>query len=718
MLLDPLIPLPWVIFLGSLLLLTTAYTQWRSARHLSLFTRLFLTTLRLSALALLLALLLNPVREEIIAQPEQPTSFAFGLDTSASMSATHSDQLPRIEAARLDLAKALENLDDPAAHHFFGFSDSAKPLSAPDLLTSPANGESTYFDTSIRKILQQNRPGQTSALFLFSDGHDFEMVSPAETARVALSGGTPIFPMTYGTLESARDASVRLANYHSYTFVRQKTELQVLVRLIGLPHEQLNLELLREGKPLQQKLISSDDGTYQVVSFFVTLDDPGQYQFSFRLSPAVGEQELSNNETSTFLNVIEEKLRVLEIEGAPFWDTTFLRRSLAQNDKFDIDSLVAFTEDRARPLSSRADFSGELKVPDSIDDLLPYNLVILGREVQKVIGTNGIELLQEWVENHNGIVVFARGKAWPAEVLQGRNLEPIDWATEDPRGTRLTVSAPGRNLAPFALLREVANAESFPEVITYPALGEQKTLAQTFSVTEQDSPAVVFRRLGKGQTLSIGVGNLWRWIFNPRANYANNAYDRFWDQLVLWLLANGGITAQEGYSLRAVTPDLKVGNPANLRLSLQGGEILPPTLPPIQISLKGNPVATIGLTPEADQNQALASFTPTLPGTYLATMEAPDGQALETRFIVRLDRSELIETAMDRDYLEALAQASGGRLIFPAELPDLLQNLLKQNATQDPLTKRHPILFHPFICFTIGLLLGIEWFFRRRIGLV
>ncbi len=479
----------------------------------------------------------------------------------------------------------------------------------------------------------------------------------------------------------------------------------------------LKVDLLCDGAVVQSLSLDTATQPFQTIGFNVAHEKAGQYEYAFRITPVSNERELSNNTAKTYLNVISERIRVLEIEGTPFWDSTFLRRSFARNDKFDIDSLVAFTGNRVRPIRSNPERKlDELKAPATVNDLMPYNMVVLGRNVERVIGSDGIAALDSWVKDQGGVVLFSRGQAWPDEVKVGAELEPIHWNTGSARGARMEVTPQAGSVPAFRLLREVAAADEFPEVIAFPASGPPKTLAATFSVAGNQAPAVVYRRYGGGQTLSLGVGNLWRWVFNPKADYDNNAYDRFWDQLSLWLLANGGVSPVEGYSLRADTANLPLGETIRLRFGVHGHDV-PATVPAISLFKDDNPVTTLGLTADEMTGSYHAEFTPRETGEYRAQVTAPDGKVLTTHFITFREDMESTETAMDRTYLEELAKASGGRMIDPSEIAGIMDDHLRESSGQEPLTRRIPLWDQAWILLLICFLLGSEWYARRRWGL-
>ena len=696
---------------------TAVFYQFHSARRLGPWRNGFLLIFRLAALAMILLLLLQPSREEKVPVPARETSVIFAVDHSASMREPHGDGSSRIDAARADLEKSGVFQQNRKTCRLFLFGETAKPWLADEMHLIAADSPNTRIDTSLTALSRIAGQPPPSALFLLSDGHDFDLIPPGETARRARARNMPIFTIPYGTVETARDISVRIANFHPHTFLRQSTRLEAFVRSIGCPHETLNIDLLCDGQKVQSLNIDTGTEPFQSVHFDVSHEVAGQYEYSFRLAPVANERELSNNSATTYLNVISERIRILEIEGTPFWDSTFLRRSFARNDKFDIDSLVAFTGDRVRPIRSNPERSADdLKPPASVDDLKPYNIVIFGRNVERVIGLNGIRAVETWVKDHGGVLVFARGQAWPGSAKVAAELEPIDWSNSQAKGARLEVTPQAGSVSAFRLLREVAETDEFPEVIAFPATSAPKTLATTFSVVGDQSPAVVYRRYGSGQTLSLGVGNLWRWVFNPKAEYDNNAYDRFWDQLTLWLLANGGVSPVQGYSLRGDTSNLQLGETIRLRFGVHGIEA-PATAPVISISKEDAPVTKLNTTVEADPNNFYAELTPREIGRYKAEVTMPGGEVIATSFFVFREELETTETAMDRTYLEQLANASGGRMLDASEISKVMSDLLRESTDQSPLTRRVPIWDQIWIFILLCILLGGEWYARRRWGL-
>ena len=80
------------------------------------------------------------------------------------------------------------------------------------------------------------------------------------------------------------------------------------------------------------------------------------------------------------------------------------------------------------------------------------------------------------------------------------------------------------------------------------------------------------------------------------------------------------------------------------------------------------------------------------------------------------DTSERVELAADRDPLDRLATATGGR-VFPdfdaAQLPPLLRSRTKETTR----TEETPLWDHPATLLLFFAILTVEWVTRKRVGL-
>jgi hypothetical protein len=739
--LDPILPAPVLALLGAVLLLLTVRVYWTVGRSAGPRRSLALLAFRLAGLALLLALLLQPSRREFLPPPTRDRVTLIGLDSSLSMKQRDAGDKTRFDAAKnllLDSgALAPNGLAEDPRFRVFEFSDDARPVARSVLDLVPA-GKTTRFHQSIGTMLSAPAGDEAvHAVILLTDGHDFELVNPVKTGLLARNRHAPLYAVAFGQQGKVRDVAVRITGFQPYSYVKQKARINATLRLIGCELEDLTVQLLREGQVVQTKRINAQQLQELPVEFEVTEPETGQYEYEVRVLPLANEVDTANNSAITYINVIDQQIHVLLLEGDPYWDTTFLQRSLMRNDKFDVDALVRYGANRIRAIR-KTPAGGDLHPPQSLDQFAAYDVIILGRAVDSLLAAPAqggslavlsagnasaqpISLLDQFVNERGGTVIFSRGQAFANDAAS--QLEPVLWGGKSRERVHLDVTAEGRALSPFRVLNDAQGGfDALPDLLDGKTPQETKPLSSTFAVaTGRDDAtpeaAIIHRRYGRGQVVSIGVAGLWRWALSSKAEGVNTPFDRFWDQMILWLLAGRDFIPNREFSFRPNSANILLGEKVYFRLVLRQPD--PKLLSvPVTIHFGDVEAGRFNLAPLPDGSGRLAGdFLPERPGRYRATVNLPGGTNQESRFIVFTENLEETEVAADTLYLRRLCESSGGRLLAPGELPGLLQDLAGEKSDQAPKSIVRPVWNAAWVFYLAGLLLGLDWFLRRRWGL-
>lgn len=722
--LDPILPVGAVAILGLAMLVLTVAVYRRAGTRLTAFQNAALLVFRLLGVALVLALLLQPSRLEEIPPMQSSRLTLVGVDDSKSMAQTDVSQGTRSQEAKSILTDADLTAPDgsptDSGLRLFKFAEDAAPLANTSALT--AAGASTRMHRSISTMLASLHANEGArAIILLTDGHDFELVNPAKTGFLARSRQTPIFAVPLGKQGKVRDISARITSYQPYTYVKQKARISAALRLIGCELEAVTVELVRGDAVVQTKKIQPSEEPEVVVAFDVVEPAVGQFEYEVRAKPLEGEIDRENNVALTYLNVIDQQIQVLFLEGSPYWDTTFLSRSLLRNDKMNVDSIVQYAKGKARLVRKKAG-DAELKIPATAEEWRRYDVVVLGRSIENLLSVEALRQLETYVREGGGTVIFARGPAFGG-ALAKNEIEPVVWSNVPAEHVRLQVGREGQALAPFRTIQEQAGADAVPELIAGYAAIEQKPLTATLASAQaagggDPMPGMVHRRFGDGQVLSVGVDGLWRWAFNAKVEGVNTVFDRFWDQMILWLMAGRDFLPTQQFSLRASSANIPLGEKIYFRAVTRDAAKAVRDIP-LTLAHASQEVARITLT-SADPNAAdklTAEFLPAKTGKFTATATFPDGTKQSARFIVFDENLEQTEVATDTGYLKKLCEASGGRLLKPDDLGKLLAELKSEKIDATPTTKLTSAWDKVWVFWLIGLLFGADWFLRRRWGL-
>ena len=114
-------------------------------------------------------------------------------------------------------------------------------------------------------------------------------------------------------------------------FVKNELTVSGQVRVDGYVNADIPVRLLYETEPgkmevvAQQKVRTTADGQILPVKLSYVPKTPGEHKITLEAVPQPGELVTTNNQSSTFINVLGGGLNVLYVEGTPRVEQKFLR---------------------------------------------------------------------------------------------------------------------------------------------------------------------------------------------------------------------------------------------------------------------------------------------------------------------------------------------------------------------------------------------------------
>ena len=95
--------------------------------------------------------------------------------------------------------------------------------------------------------------------------------------------------------------------------------------------------------------------------FYVSHKKSGLYRYEISADGLPGEVTTANNTAPLLLRVVDQPVRVLLLEGKPYWDTKFLVRTLSADGSIELTSVVQLVEGRLwqRKMPRQAPSTGE-----------------------------------------------------------------------------------------------------------------------------------------------------------------------------------------------------------------------------------------------------------------------------------------------------------------------------------------------------------------------
>jgi hypothetical protein len=757
--LDPQVPLAlWVPLALAAAMLLVVYLRALRGRLLG-WRRWGIPALMALAAAVPLVVLLNPTWLSRAPLPPGKPLLTVLVDASASMAVGDAaDKTSRYQqASRIALAAA-DQLGERYEVVLRAFARDCAIVSPQTLAARSPDGSATDLAAALERSLDDERP-QGQAVLLVSDGiHNVGGSSRLrETMARAKALGAPVYTKTLGGPVDVRDLEVEFRRGQEIAFVHQSVPITVTLRQRGSLAPDVNVRLLLEGKEIQRRRVKLVANGAAEEVFNISQDQPGLFRYEVAADVLAGEVSAANNTASLSVRVVDQPVRVLLLEGKPYWDTKFLIRTLSLDRSVELTAVVQLAAGRllqrtitraSAPHDNKpgGKSPGEKPAGDGPADawtiekdagklltdpalLARYQVVMLGRNAEVFLSDESLGRLRKWLNDEDGSLVCFRGA--PSSDISQRldELMPVRWSLSPETRFRVQWSDEGQTLGwlphgecdPLSAMPSLSSA-TMTEAKPYAAT----VLATSVAAGGQVVPVITSRpvgAMGSGRVVVVEGAGMWRWAFLPPQHQdRDDLYGSLWRSLVRWLVTNVGLLPSQQMALRPdkatftteenVLATLLVReNPSRAgvpRLLLSGGTLSEPQ------TVVCKPWGNVPGQYHADLG-ALAE------GRYRIRVEGAgkNETAAEAAVDVRGNLQERLELSAQPALMKWIADASGGRVLDSADPASLARHFEEHLVRSRPeRILRTPVWDRWWMLVSALALWGVTWGLRRRSGLV
>ena len=741
---NPVLPLPVLVPLLLVVTIAAAWLSWKSTAKAAPGLRRWLLGLRSAALILLALFLLNPGRWEARSD-QQAKSWICLIDDSRSMSVTNGETSRSASAATLAGKIRERAADEELPIRTFTFSTDASEMEVDAPLTAlDAEQEGSDLTSAADALLASlSARGESPAgVIVLSDGRQTGVPRESDFALRARALRVPFHAVTIGGAYQAPDLELQLPRKTLTAFPGQSVQIPVVINSRGLKSGKSLLTLLNDaGEEILREEVEPAADARTVHTFSIAAPEAST-TWQVRLATHPDESRSTNNQSEVFIRILKNKARVFIAEGAPYWDSKFLAQLLRRQKQMEVHSVHRLSDNRwFRIDSDDAGSEGESEsaesiFPDTREKLAAYDLIIFGKNAEHFLTDERLALLRGFVKDQGGAVLFARSKPYSGVLPGLEPLEPVSWATGLTGEFQMLPSADGQAAGLFG---QALPAPDSPVWNSLPKLkdGHRVDIVKPFTrvlahgkVGAADVqgrfPLLMVRRYGQGVSGLVNADGLWKWDFFPEARELGNMYHEFWIQMIHWMLAYSEFLPGHDYSLNLSASTVPPTTPISVRMAWRGeGTPPPPTLRVTSPELSEPLDLTPSVTPTSDGRlKWSAGFAPEKPGRYQFSLivEGSDAQKAlpEATLVVQPPPAEMDELSADSGFLERFTAATGGELVSEADFDSFLAKTLitQPPSALDAGVEWLPFWLRWFVPFILLILLGTEWWLRRRQGLL
>lgn len=742
----PFFPLVPTVMGVAVLLGLAVFACVRTCRHRPA-TGAITLFMRMGLLASLGLVLMGPSDVEPAVRSQKKPVLRLLIDTSASMQTPDADGLPRFEfiAQRWLTPDRLRDLRDEYDLKLIAFDETSRAI-RDEALRLPASRAATADVSNIAHAVSEAvleaDGAAVGGVVLFSDGRDTMDAPMYPAGQLARARSVPIYTVPVGGPSMTRDVAVLAVPQQPYLFAEESGWItaRVMQTHAGQSRTVLHVD---QGVTHKSFPIVFDGRDSVTVEVPVSHDKAGTYEYRAWVEAIPREAETSNNEQPVFIEVTAKRLRVLILEGQPYWDTKFLAHALRRDSRIELTQITQVTKDKRETILSHEGV--ETDVPQSLQDLARFDVIILGRNIERVLDTGTAGLLARYVSEHGGRLVFARGRAYDLNTMGGQALaesvsviEPVIFGEGVLTHQRIVLE-PARMVHP-GLRTDVASweqavagdAEAAPTLLNMPVVTREKAATRVLARTQPagtfdnagsrstGQPAIVTMPYGQGVVVAILGDGLWQWGLRPRHPKSHNApFDRFWMDMIRWLALGSDYQPGKALSLRLSRRGIQVGDPIRIDLiSRVGFETLEAG---VFVEDPNGERATLTTEPvRGSTTRRQSTLHPTATGVYRVVVESAQltGGSIEAKFNCYDIDLERLHTSANPGALRTLSEISGGRHLDPND-PDALVDLLttRREASVSP-PKPYYLWDRAWVMVVLLTWAGVEWLVRRAGGIL
>lgn len=694
--------------------------------------------------------LLDTSRSMEIADPRQSTEqvaeAAHALDLLPLGQSLRGDEAENLKArigapTRAALARSglqhpeirlVERLAESYQVRPFHFDDALHATTelSPEGLSS--NGESSRLGTALEEAISRFAGRPLAGAVVLSDFAWVEGTDPLRVAHQLAQRNIPVYTVPIG-LPAPPDLRLTGVVAPEVVFKGDRVPLRVKLESHGYSGRTVDLKLRVDGVETLSQPVTLEEGVQFAELMIVPQQEGGTLDLGFEVAPLEGEVTEINNLTSHQVRVLDEKIRVLYIEGMPRWEYRYLRWVLLRDPRLQVTFLMT----QGDPSLAASSPQHIARFPQDPQEALRYDLIIVGDVPASYFNTTQVDLIETLVKERGGSFLMIAGPmAAPATYRETPlgDLLPVRLGTGQSEAVSPEVSpevtpaghaslATSLSLSPDTSTRIWSHVKPMHAL---PSLAGAKPGATVLLRLPRESeavpeyPLVAWQRVGTGKSLFVATEDLWR----MRLEVGDRYHARFWGQTIQFLALSRLLGQNKQVTLETDRAQYHVGEQVRLYANVLTESFEPVELARYEVVLEQDGQAGSSEVIELEP-------VPDTPGLYTgAALAGTDGRYLvrtterdseisnQASFQVRTDPLEDRESAAQEEVAAQVASLSGGRMLAWEDLAALPDTLGPERPIKQVVRIEKDLWDIPLWFLLVAAFAGTEWYLRRKDNLV
>ncbi|HWZ21949.1 MAG TPA: hypothetical protein VNW06_04805 [Cytophagaceae bacterium] len=665
-----------------------AYLLYQKKSPWNKNTNYLLAGLRFLLVTLLAFLLLGPLIKYFKNYAEKPT-IVLAIDNSQSIALTTApEKLASLKTNLLALKEKLESASIEVSVQTFDNAEKKEKLKELKFDNASSNLSGLLNDI---QSTYENR--NLAGIVLVSDGIYNQGAAPNFTQY-----NFPVYTAGIGDTVPKIDLNLKTVVYNKLSYKNNKFPLVAEIHNKGFVGQATQVNLKQGTKTLESKTISfRSDSEINKVEFYTSSSEIGMQHYIIEVIPLKGEFTLRNNIIHAYIDIIENKEKILLIANAPHPDIKAIRAAIEKKENYEfrlyIPGISEYKEDKydLYILHQLPDYTAATK--NMVDKILKED-----KSVLFVIG-NQTNITQFNATNKIVNIISRQGQK--DMVIPSYNSGFDRFITDQEDQTVIN------NYPPLMVSYGDYNLKETSDVLMYQKIGN------TIS-----SRPLILASADRKQAVIAGEG-LWQWRQHEYLETQDNkVFDKFIGNLVQYLSAKEDKrkfrvypTSNEFLITDQVFFETEIYN--DLFEKVYGQKI------ELKISDEEGKITSYSFA--NGESNSRFEIKGLKQGVYKYTASTALGgkqEKSEGRFTIKELMLEALNTTADYELLRQLSLKNNGRFVPVANIDQLAESII----ARQPKTILHTneelveLVSIPWLFFLFLALASTEWFLRKYRG--
>ncbi len=609
----------------------------------------------------------------------------------------------------------------------------------------PILSTGTDLSAVFEAVQKESQLRPCAAVFLFSDvAHNQPAAKNPREAAAAFSN-TPVYVIPIGNTHHLRDVRLRSVFAPTVAMRNDDIVIEASLQAFECEGEVCLVQLLQDGQPIDQREVMIDTAfASRTVRFERQVPTLGTEQFRVSVVPIEGEATTENNVRDFEVNVTRNDIKLLLADEYPRWEHRYLTQLFRRDTKVECDELLFHPRVIA---TGRREATKSF--PVTVDEWDQYDLVMLGDLSTDHLSVVAQESLVQYLQQRGGTLVLIAGPESMPDAYRDQPLgevlpvSRVDRATPvNPGGYEFQITEDGRehqalmigeteeenrvawDLVNRRLPLPAVSMWRRPRAATRTLIAAVPHHRPDLTADEQNSAFLCWQPVGRGRIVYLSSPDSYRLRFlrGDRLHY------RFWGQLLRWAIASDLASGTKFVRVKTDKSQYRTREAVQVTIRLADADGDPVVVESVSARITG----------ENDDRNLLLTSDPQRPGEYHVEVRSlppgqyriePVGDAVEalqrenaqppafSTLTIRNELStELMETRSDRALAQQIADITGGQVIPPTAIGEILrltniEPIITKRVERRPMWVQWKYLWIVFGC------LQWEWIVRRRLGL-